>query len=196
MHLSFAFTTLLASASASTLSALSKPIGAECGVFRPCDEGMACESGGTCVKNAEKETMLGKHSSTYTPTNLPQGMILGADPDVRANRQLWAPFGIGDRKANDGGACGTDVSCHSGSWCTADFCSSGKEGQTCAHGAFNADCNTGLSCVSNGHCARNAEEGASCGDSAGNVDCVEGFWCNSGTCSLTKPLVVALTTRS
>jgi hypothetical protein len=107
MQLSFAFTTLLASASASTLSALSEPIGAECGVFKPCDEGMACESGGTCVKNAEKETMLGKHSSTYTPTNLPQGLILVADPDARANRQLWSPFGIMDREAalsepNDG----------------------------------------------------------------------------------------------
>ena len=105
---------------------------------------------------------------------------MNALPTGAVNIQLW----WGDKDVQDGEACGDandGASCPSGSWCTVNICSSGKEGQTCAHGWGNADCNEGLSCVSNGRCARNAERGAPCGSSAGNVDCVSDYWCSQSS---------------
>ena len=110
-----------------------------------------------------------------TPTGIIPVKPARAD---RANRQLWG----WDKDVQDGEACGDandGASCPKGSWCTVELCSSGKEGQTCAHGWGNADCNDGLSCISRGICARNAERGVACGDSAGNVDCVSGYWCSN-----------------
>ena len=110
-----------------------------------------------------------------TPTGIIPVKPARAD---RANRQLWG----WDKDVQDGEACGDandGASCPKGSWCTVELCSSGKEGQTCAHGWGNADCNDGLSCISRGICARNAERGAACGDSAGNVDCASGYWCSN-----------------